>query len=402
MQNNPKKILLCVCGSIAAYKTPEIIRILQEQQIEVQVAMSEAAQKFITPLSLETISKRKVILSHFQANKEGKINHIEATQKIDMIVVAPATGNILSKFVCGFGDDLISTILLAANVPIVFAPAMNDKMWESKIIQKNIEKAKELGALILDTQIGLLACGSYGIGKMLTPEKIVEFIVNYGRKKIFENNLSNKKVLISLGATKEYLDPFRFISNDSSGKMGLAIANAFLAYTKEIFLVCANTSVSIPSNFEKVFVTTTEQMAKKVIKKAKYFDIIVMCAAVSDYKLAKDQKSKIKDQSIQLTLDKTVDILFELGKKKRKGQVLVGFAAETKKIQTYAIEKIEKKNLDFIYANKIGSKKSGFGSDNSNFQIISKETINKTKIVSKENAAKELVSCINQYFQKKN
>lgn len=392
----PKKILLCICGSIAAYKTLELIRILQAKGIEVEIAMSKSAQKLVTPLSLETISKNKVILSTFQATKTGKIDHIEAAQQVDLILVAPATANILSKFVCGIGDDLISTILLAANAPIIFSPAMNNKMWEKEVVQENIKKAEKLGAIVLDPDKGLLACGSYGMGKMKDPEAIAEFVTHYWQQDslVDYKQLQGKKVLLTLGATREYLDPFRFITNDSSGKMGLEIANILQTQSVEVFLICGIVKVDIPSIFSSVSVFTTEQMADEVMKRASDYDIIIMCAAVSDYK-AVTQKNKIKAKVVQLSLQKTTDILYELGKRKGKGQILVGFSAETEDMEFYATKKLEKKNLDIIYANKINKLESGFSSDDSIFQIISPKKKGKVAKKSKKKAAQDLVASIN-------
>ena len=395
LKNPPKKILLCICGSIAAYKSLELIRILQDKGIEVNVAMSEAAQKLITPLSFEIISKNEVILSTFQTSKTGKIEHIEFAQEVDLILVAPATANILSKFAYGLGDDLISTILLAASVPIIFAPAMNDKMWEKEIVQNNIKKAKNTGAIVLDTTKGLLACNSYGMGKMLSPESIAEFTysslfqINHATSSV----IRGKKVLITLGATREYLDPFRFITNASSGKMGLEIAKILKQQLAEVFLICGDLKLDIPSMFSTTFITSTEEMADQVLQKFLCYDIIIMCAAVTDYKTHQRAK-KIKQDKLQVTFTKTIDILYELGKKKSKNQILVGFAAETDNLEHYAVEKLQKKNLDLIFANKIGDLESGFGSTNTTYQIISKQSKGKLTTATKTKGASDLVSSI--------
>jgi phosphopantothenoylcysteine decarboxylase/phosphopantothenate--cysteine ligase len=399
MSSNPlKKILLCICGSIAAYKSLELIRILQEQGIEVEVAMSEAAQKFVTPLSLETISKNKVILSSFQATKTGKIDHIESAQNVDLILIAPATANILSKFVCGIGDDLISTILLAADAPIIFSPAMNDKMWEKEIVQTNRKKAEKLGAIVLETEKGVLACGSYGMGKMKEPESIARFITSHWVKNSTNNykGFQGKKVLLTLGATREYLDPFRFITNDSSGKMGMEIAHILKNNQVEVFLICGVVKVDIPSTFGSVFVSGTKQMADEVISRAPDYDIVIMCAAISDYKVKAPKTQKIKTKEMNLSLHKTVDILYQLGKTKKEGQILVGFSAETENMESYATEKLKRKNLDIIFANKINTPTAGFGAENSTFQIISRENKGKIATRSKMEAASELITSIHQ------
>ena len=403
LKKNPKilktkRILLCVCGSIASYKSLELIRILKEQCYSVKVAVSQSALEFITLLSLETISQEKVIYSRFQNSESGKIDHIAAAQEIDMIVVAPATANILAKFVYGIGDDLISTILLATNVPIFFAPAMNVKMWENPIIQNNIEKAKKFGAVVLNTTKGLLACNSYGMGKMLEAKEIANIIFEYWEKNIIYPSLQGKKVLISLGGTREYIDPFRFISNASSGKMGLALADIFKKQGIEIFLVCAHTEMSIPAVFQQKQVITTTEMANEMLQRASDYDIIIMCAAISDYK-TNIQHRKIKEEKVNLELEKTLDILKELGKNKKEGQILVGFAAETDSLEFYATEKLKKKNLDIIFGNKIEQKR-GFGTNKITYQIITNKKISALLTEDKKRAANQLVITISNLVKK--
>ena len=287
----PKKILICVTGGIAAYKTLELIRILAEKNFTIQVAMSKAAQKFISPLSFETLSQNKVARSLFEFSNNAEIEHIHLAQSFDIVVVAPATANIIAKFACGIADDLISTILLASNLPLIFVPAMNCEMWQKKILQKNIQEIQKQGAVVLEPQEGSLACGSYGLGKMQEPKFIADFIYNYFSSK---KNFAGKKILISLGATREYLDPFRFISNASSGKMGLELANLFLEQGAEVFLVCGDIRISIPSIFDYQKVLTTEEMKEKMLSLAPNYDCIVMCAAVSDYQSQNLGKEKIK------------------------------------------------------------------------------------------------------------
>ena len=389
-----KRVLLCICGSIASYKSLELIRILQEKGCSVKVAVSESALEFVRPLSLEVISQQKIISSSFQNSEEGKIDHIQAAQEVDLIVVAPATANIFAKFVHGMGDDLISTILLAASVPILFAPAMNDKMWENPLVQNNIQKAKNLGAIVLETVEGLLACNNYGMGKMLEAADIADVALDeLVQKQNLYPKLKGKKVLISLGATREYLDSFRFISNASSGKMGLILASIFKKQKAKIFLVCGHTQVSIPEFLPKICVSSTTEMANEMLKRAFDYDIVIMCAAVSDYKLTKEE-NKIKKAKFSLELEKTIDILYELGKRK-KSQILVGFAAETRNLEAHARDKLKNKNLDLIFANEI-NESSGFGTDIISYQIISKKKKSKLKIETKIKAAEQLVVAINE------
>ena len=400
----PKKILICVTGGIAAYKTLELIRILAEKNFTLQVAMSKAAQEFISPLSFKTLSQNRVAVSLFEFSNHAEIEHIQLAQSFDMIVVAPATANIIAKFATGLADDLISTILLASNVPLLFAPAMNCEMWQKKVVQENIQKIQKQKAIVLEPQEGSLACGSYGLGKMQEPEFIADFIYNYffsqknfAGKKIF----AGKNILISLGATREYLDPFRFISNASSGKMGLALANLFLQQGAKVILVCGDTRISIPSIFHCEQALTTEEMKEKILNLAPNYDCIIMCAAVSDYRSQNLAKEKTKQDSWQLSLKKTTDILAELGKNKKKGQLLVGFAAESNAIDIYAKEKLKEKNIDLIFANKIGSKDSGFESDNSEYQIFSRQENTELKKSTKKEAALELILWIEKLLTRK-
>ncbi len=394
----PKKILICVTGGIAAYKTLELIRILAEKNFIIQVAMSRAAQEFISPLSFETLSQNRVAVSLFEFSNNTEIEHIQLAQSFEMIVVAPATANIIAKFACGLADDLISTILLASNAPLLFVPAMNCEMWQKKVVQENIQKIRKHRAVVLEPQEGFLACGSYGLGKMQEPKFIADFIYNHFSKK---KNFAGKNILISLGATREYLDPFRFISNASSGKMGLELANLFLQQGAKVFLVCGDMRISIPSIFEFERALTTKEMKEKMFSLAPNYDCIVMCAAVSDYQNQNLGTEKIKQNNWQFSLKKTTDILAELGKKKKKGQLLVGFAAESDGIENYAKEKLKAKNLDLIFANKIGSKDSGFESNNSEYQIFSQLENTEFKKSTKEEAALELVLWIEKLLAKK-
>ena len=392
----PKKILICVTGGIAAYKTLELIRILAEKNFTIQVAMSKAAQKFISPLSFETLSQNKVARSLFEFSNNAEIEHIHLAQSFDIVVVAPATANIIAKFACGIADDLISTILLASNLPLIFVPAMNCEMWQKKILQKNIQEIQKQGAVVLEPQEGSLACGSYGLGKMQEPKFIADFIYNYFSSK---KNFAGKKILISLGATREYLDPFRFISNASSGKMGLELANLFLEQGAEVFLVCGDIRISIPSIFDYQKVLTTEEMKEKMLSLAPNYDCIVMCAAVSDYQSQNLGKEKIKQDNWQVTFKKTTDILAKLGENKKRGQLLVGFAAESHHLESYAKEKMKSKNLDLICANKIGTKDSGFESDNSEYQIFSRLETTELKKSSKKEASAILVQSIEKLMR---
>ena len=401
--NDKKKILLCVTGGVAIYKSLELIRLLKQNNIEVQVALSHTAQKLIAPFLFETISQQKVLTSLLDQLHPDKIQHIEIAQSVDLIVVAPATANIIGKVANGIADELISTTLLAANAPVIFAPAMNDKMWENTFLQNNIAKLKKAGAIILEPQKDFLACGSYGFGKMQNPEFIANFIQQYiedNKSQSAKKPLKNKKALITLGATREYLDPFRFISNGSSGKMGLAVAEALAEQGATIALIYGDVKEPIPSSWQAIKASTTDSMRQKLKEQAAEYDIIVMCAAISDYKPDNYKKNKIKQREIKITMQKTTDIIAELGKQKKCNQVLVGFSAETENIEENAKKKLNQKNLDLIYTNLI-TKDSGFGSEYSTYQILSSEKVGKIKHKPKKAGAKELIQWIQLKIKEK-
>lgn len=390
-----KKILLCVTGGIALYKSLEIIRLIKEQNIEVKVALSRTAAKMISPVLFETLSQNKVVISIFENSDSQKIEHIDLAQSVDLILIAPATANIIGKFANGIADDLISTILISTNKPLVFVPAMNSCMWEQPSVKTNINKIKKNNSMVLEPQTGSLACGTYGMGKMQEPIDIVNFVI----QKIYHNkNLNSKKALVVLGATREYIDPFRFISNGSSGKMGVEVAYSLFKKGIEVSLIFGSITIYLPPFFKATKAETSFLMRKEILKSFKDYDIIIMCAAIADYKPIEISKQKIKEKNLNLSLVKTKDILAELGQIKTKNQVLVGFSAESNNIQSNAQEKLKKKNLNLIFANQISLENSGFDSDYTYYQIINNKVINKAKKRTKREAAEELVSFIEKEF----
>ena len=374
-----KQIALLVTGGIASYKSLEVLRLLTEKGHDVHVMMTASACEFVRPLTFEVLSGNAVGASLFNDNKESEINHIKVAQKLDAILVAPATANVIGKLASGIADDLVTSTLLAANVPVVMAPAMNTQMWENQAVQKNIAYLKSIGINFIDPDSGLLACKTVGVGRLKEPNKIVAELDKY----LSDTPLPfiGKKFLITAGPTIEPIDKFRFISNYSSGKMGYAIASAAVQMGAQVTLISGPTAISPPNGVDTIFVNSAEEMYYEVLSKSEKMDVIIKTAAVSDYSPEKVFDGKIKKtdekESTVLKLKKNKDILQELGKRKKQHQILVGFCAETENLESEAKRKMKEKNLDMIVANEIGEKNSGFGGDNNSVLIVSKLALKK-------------------------
>lgn len=363
-----KNIVLGVCGSIAAYKALDIVSRLVKLGANVDVIMTDSATKFVLPLSFQSISKKPVITSMFDEPVSWEIEHISLAQKAHLFVVAPASANIIGKVANGIADDMLSTTIMATKAPVLFAPAMNTYMYENVIVQNNIMKLKSNGYLFIEPGEGRLACGDVGKGKLADTQNIVDE-VNY--------LISDKKdykgltVLVTAGPTSEAIDPVRYITNHSSGKMGYAIAECARNRGANVILVTGPTNLTPPRNIDVINVTTNKQMHKAVMDVFERCDIIIKAAAVADYSpsIYSEQKIKKSSDDMILHLNKNIDILRELGKQKGN-RILVGFAAESENIINNAREKVEKKNLDLIVANDITGDDSGFKSDNNKAYII--------------------------------
>ena len=371
-----KNILVGVTGGIAAYKSAGIVSLLKKKGYNVKVVMTENATKIIGPLTLETLSRNRIYVDMWDSNPHYEVEHISLADWADMVLIAPATYNIIGKVANGIADDMLTTILAAVSVrkPVFFALAMNVNMYENPILKENINKLKSFGYRFIDAEEGLLACNYSAKGRMSEPENIVDGIERYSIFSKFENFdivLKNKKILITSGRTKENIDPVRYLSNNSSGKMGYSLAQAAVDLGAEVTLISGPTNLKVPNGLEKfIFVESALEMYEKVDEYFKNTDIFIACAAVADYRPKEYKKEKIKksDSDLVMELVRNPDILLEMSKKKEK-QLLVGFAAETNDIKENALKKLEKKNLDIIVANNA----SVMGSDENVIEIIKKD-----------------------------
>jgi len=366
-----KKVVLGVCGGIAAYKGLDIVSSLKKINAEVDVIMTEAATKFVTPLSFQSLSQNPVSVDMFTSPKYWEIEHISLAKKADLFVIAPASANLLGKVANGIADDMLSTTLMATRAPVLFAPAMNTNMYENPIVQDNINKLKGLGYFFIEPAEGRLACGDLGRGKLADVEDIIDEIkIILNDKKDFRG----KTILVTAGPTQEAIDPVRFISNRSSGRMGYAIAECARNRGANVILVTGPTSLNPPRGVEVIKVTSNSQMYSEVLRVFESCDIIIKSAAVADYRPAEVSAQKIKKAEGQLVLrlEKNTDILYELGKKKGD-KILVGFAAESQDLLENAKLKIEKKNLDLIVANDITLEGSGFASSYNTAAILKRD-----------------------------
>lgn len=389
-----KTVVLGVTGGIAAYKALDLVSRLRKRDIEVHVIMTKSATEFVTPLSFQSLSQNMVVCNMFAEPKAFEIQHISLAQKADLLVVVPATANIIGKVANGIADDMLSTTIMATKAPVIFAPAMNSNMYNNPIVQDNINKLGKMGYDFINPIKGRLACGDEGVGKLEDIETIAEII----NSKLYDiKDMIGKSVLVTAGPTIGKVDPVRMITNRSSGKMGYAISEEARDRGAKVTLISGPTNLKIPFGVEYIPVETTEDMYKAVMDKYDDVDLVVKAAAVADYRPKSYSKEKIKkgtdDFSIELTRNK--DILYELGKNKNK-QILVGFAAESNDLIENAKKKIEKKNLDYIFVNSIINEDSGFKSDYNRGMLISKNSIVEFDKMSKKEIAKKLFNLINE------
>ncbi|WP_407638045.1 bifunctional phosphopantothenoylcysteine decarboxylase/phosphopantothenate--cysteine ligase CoaBC [Bacillus andreraoultii] len=358
-----EKVLLCVTGGIAVYKAIALTSKLTQNGYDVKVMMTENATKFVTPLSFQAISRNEVYTDTFDEKDPNKIAHIDLADWPDCIIIAPATANIIGKLANGIADDMVSTTLLATTKPVLIAPAMNVHMYSHPVVQSNMDKLKSFGYNFIEPGEGYLACGYTGKGRLEEPENIVEYVKKFLTRKQ-KSFLKGKRVLITAGPTRERIDPVRYLSNFSSGKMGYAIAEVANNLGAEVTLITGPVSLTPPNNVNIVRVESAEEMFEATMKHFYEADIVIKSAAVSDYrpKEIKNQKIKKSDDGLVIELERTKDILFELGKKKTH-QFLIGFAAETNNVDEYAKKKLINKNADMIVANNVTEEGAGFGTD---------------------------------------
>ncbi|WP_019416031.1 bifunctional phosphopantothenoylcysteine decarboxylase/phosphopantothenate--cysteine ligase CoaBC [Paenisporosarcina sp. TG20] len=367
-----KKILLCVSGGIAVYKAVALASKLSQAGADVKVIMTESATKFVQPLSFQVMSRNDVYTDTFDEQNSKVIAHIDLADWAELVIVAPATANVIGKLANGFGDDMMTTTLLATTAKVWIAPAMNVHMYDHPAVKRNIETLAQDGYQFIEPSEGFLACGYVGKGRLEEPEKIVSLVGSFFQHSNFL--LKGKKVIITAGPTRELIDPVRYLTNFSSGKMGYALAEAAVKMGAETILISGPVSLPIPYGVKVEHVESAEQMLQAVLNHYVGADIVVKTAAVADYrpKVIYDKKMKKKVGDSTLELERTSDILMTLGQKKTT-QLLVGFAAETNNVETYAKEKLYKKNADYIIANDVTQADSGFGTDKNTVTVIGKE-----------------------------
>ena len=390
---NNKKILLIICGGIAAYKSLEIIRLLKKSGVIIKTILTKSGAEFVTPLSITSLSQSKVYQDLFSIEDEAEMDHISLSRWADLILIAPATANTISKLANGNSDDLASTVALASNKKIFIAPAMNVRMWHHLSTKQNITKLKTYNYKLVGPEIGDMACGEYGEGKMSEPKEIINELENY-----FENlKISNKlKAIVTAGPTNEYIDPIRFITNKSSGKQGYEIAKSLSKKGFDTTLISGPTNLEINDDINLIKVETAEEMFQATLNNLPA-DVAIFSAAVGDYKVKETSQLKIKKQSrLNIELEKNVDILNYISNHNSlRPKLVIGFAAETNNLENYANKKLNEKNCDWIIANDVSNKKIGFESDFNEVSIFYKDNkVDKLKYKPKSEISDELVEKI--------
>ena len=382
-----REIVLGVTGGIAAYKSAEIVSRLRHLGANVHVIMTKNATEFVSPLTFQTLSANQVVTDTFQAPEYWNVEHVALAKLAEIFVIAPATANIMAKMACGIADDMLSTTVLATKAPVLLAPAMNTGMWTAAATQANLKTLQERGIQFVGPDSGILACGDEGAGRMSEPETIVAAICE---RLNAHSDLAGKKVLVTAGATRERLDPVRYMTNDSSGKMGFAIAEAARARGAEVTAVYGNVTAQVPAGIRRIQIESAQELYDVMMREAPEQDIIIQAAAVCDYRFEKTATSKIKKaegEALTLTLTENPDVAKAVGAIKKKGQTLVGFAAETDNVKKNAVDKLKKKNLDMIVANDVTKPGAGFNVDTNIAAIITKEGIEDLPLQSKRELA---------------
>ena len=391
-----KKVLIGMTGSIAAYKMADLVRRLKEQQADVRVVMSQAATQFITPLTMQAVSGHKVYTDLLDAEAEAAMGHIELARWADIILIAPASADFLAKLTHGFADDLLSTLCLATTAPIAVAPAMNQQMWKAAATQANCQTLQQRHIQFFGPASGLQACGEDGLGRMLEPLELVDYLQQHFTQPL----LANKNIVITAGGTREDIDPVRFISNRSSGKMGYAIAKAAQLAGANVTLITGQTCLAMPYRVNTVQVYNAQSMYEAVMQHIPTADIFIATAAVADYRPQQQATQKIKktQDSMRIELSKTTDILASVGQLAQK-PFIVGFAAETHNVETYAKGKMEHKNLDMIAANLVGVENAGFESDHNALTVYWRQGQQALPHNTKTVLAQELVRLIAERYR---
>jgi phosphopantothenoylcysteine decarboxylase / phosphopantothenate---cysteine ligase len=390
---------LAICGGIAAYKSAELVRLLRKQSADVRVVMTYSAREFISPLTFQALSGNPVHTELLDVNEENAMGHINLARWADVVVIAPATANTLAKCAHGLADDLVTTLFLAATCPVYMAPAMNQAMWNKGVTQDNIRQLERYGVNFIGPDAGDQACGETGYGRMAEPVEICQRLLIEPKRGV----LQDLKILISAGPTREYIDPVRYITNRSSGKMGFALARAALQAGAHVTLVSGPVNLPTPAGLDIVHIETAAQMYGAVMIQIGSADIYIGAAAVADYSPATAEKDKIKKQAEQtsLILHKTKDILADVAQLKNP-PFTVGFAAETNNLVAYAQEKLRNKNLDMIAANWVGQEQGGFDSEQNALEVFWENGRASLPMINKNQLAEQLINLIAKRFNEKN
>ncbi len=415
-----KNIILGVTGGIAAYKCVDLVSRLRKQGANVHVILTKGAQNFVTETAMREISGNPVVTSMWQEIQQYDVEHIALAQLADVVLVAPATANVIAKCACGMADDMLTTTLLATKAPVFFAPAMNTNMYENSITQQNLHILLERGCHIIEPAAGHLACGTSGVGRMPEPQELVEILVNFFatvkeltepdevdslQHLIEELDFSGLNILVTAAGTREPIDPVRYIGNRSSGKMGYAIAEAARDLGANVTLISGPSALPPLAGVNFFKVESARDMRRLVLENFPESQIVIKAAAVADYRVKNvaDHKIKKNDEELTLVLEKNPDILKELGQKKQKGQVLVGFAAETQNLIQYAQSKLEKKNLDMIVANDVSKPQAGFNVDTNLIKLLKRDgSIEELPLMSKKDLAYIILNHVMKIYRQHN
>ncbi len=415
-----KNIILGVTGGIAAYKCVDLVSRLRKQGANVHVILTKGAQNFVTETAMREISGNPVVTSMWQEIQQYDVEHIALARLADVVLVAPATANVIAKCACGMADDMLTTTLLATKAPVFFAPAMNTNMYENSITQQNLHTLQERGCHIIDPAAGHLACGTSGVGRMPEPQELVEILADFfatgkelaepdeatSRQHLAEGlDFSGLNILVTAAGTREPIDPVRYIGNRSSGKMGYAIAEAARDLGANVTLISGPSALTPLAGVNFFKVESARDMRRLVLENFPESQIVIKAAAVADYRVKNvaDHKIKKNDEELTLVLEKNPDILKELGQKKQKGQVLVGFAAETQNLIQYAQSKLEKKNLDMIVANDVSKPQAGFNVDTNLIKLLKRDgSIEELPLMSKKDLAYIILNHVMKIYRQHN
>lgn len=397
-----KKVVLGVAGSIAAYKMANVASMLVKQHCDVHVVLTRNGAEFITPVTFETLTKNPCLTDTFDRRDPSDIHHLTLGQTADLMLVAPASADILGKAACGIADDLLTSAIVAATCPVLFAPAMNTHMYLNPIVQDNIRRLKAFGYAFIEPATGHLACNAEGVGKLPGEAVLVETIINMLRGE-GKKDLLGRRILVTAGPTRESMDPVRFITNHSTGRMGYAIAAQAKKRGAEVILVTGPVNLEIPAGVEGVPVTTAEEMYQAVMDRAADQDMIIKAAAVADYRprQVNAQKTKKQEGSLVIEFERTRDILAELGKAKREDQCICGFSMETEQVLENSQKKLEKKNADMIAANSLRESGAGFGTATNHLVLITRDRKEDLGMRTKEECADVLLDRLHELWQKK-